>query len=132
MSAFGTKRTSRGRVPMSAFGGKADIVQSRHPSNAELVRVGLVGRIEASQDATRMCAQWPGSYLKSPNLLPEFFLFSDGFLAMSPGGFAPTSSPDSRSGGFLFLKRLPTPLWQGRRLKPASIPFWALSSSMPF
>ena len=25
MSAFGTKRTSRSRVPMSAFGGKADI-----------------------------------------------------------------------------------------------------------
>jgi len=28
MSAFGTKRTCRERVPMSAFGGKADMTQT--------------------------------------------------------------------------------------------------------
>ena len=31
MSAFGTKRTSEMRTRMSAFGGKADMDQHRHP-----------------------------------------------------------------------------------------------------
>ncbi len=36
---------------------------------------------------------------------------------MSRGGSAPTSSPDSPSGGFWFLKRLPTRSWPARRFR---------------
>ena len=39
VSAFGTKRTFRGWVPMSAFGGKADMrrsIEMRPPNSAQL------------------------------------------------------------------------------------------------
>src|SRR5262249_35670820 len=50
MSAFGTKRTFRGRVPMSAFGGKADIAPTQllghAPQVALTVSSGQRQRIE--------------------------------------------------------------------------------------
>jgi hypothetical protein len=39
MSAYGTKRTSSYRAPMSAFGGKADMTRGRSAKNWHLVDI---------------------------------------------------------------------------------------------
>jgi hypothetical protein len=44
MSAFGTKQTFRDRVPMSAFGGKADVAAQRFSANHVWYFAPRIGR----------------------------------------------------------------------------------------